>query len=229
MLLIDAGHGGRDPGAVGKSLKEKDVTLKLAIMLEETLRTAGVPCALTRTEDTTLSLKSRVAFANRSKATHFISLHVNAAKNLEANGVEVYTSASGGERTELAKKVQAALVSTTHLKDRGIKHRAFYVLRNTKQPAILVELGFITNPQEHDLLCDDDFLCLAANAIAREYMAHIGHEFSTVKPTWQKIIEERVENPEYWVKRIKELIEDGKNNSSMDRYFGELIIKINDI
>lgn len=220
MLLIDAGHGGRDPGAVGKSLKEKDVTLKLAIMLEETLRTAGVPCALTRTEDTTLSLKSRVAFANRSKGTHFISLHVNAAKNLEANGVEVYTSASGGERTELAKKVQAALVSTTHLKDRGIKHRAFYVLRNTKQPAILVELGFITNPQERDLLCDDDFLCLAANAIAQEYMAHIGH---LKLDEWKRIILDRGLNPS-WINRIEKLIE--YNEDPLDRYWAELIIKM---
>ena len=220
MLLIDAGHGGFDPGAVGTKLKEKDFTLKLAKYLEAYLKSKGAPCALIRSNDDRWPLEQRVDVANKSSATHFISLHINAAANQTANGVEVYASSKGGEKETFANVMQRALVSSTGFTDRGVKFSPFYVLRNTKQVAILVELGFITNASDQEKLISEAFLKSAAETMGEAYLKHIGFK-EKQKERWEVIIEGM--DPRWHGEIIKI-----KSEGGLRRYISDLIEKVYD-
>lgn len=154
-ICVDAGHSGfPDPGAIGPSgLRESDVTLAVAILLQKSLSTEGHQVTMTRTEDDpeTDSLNFRCRIANEAQAELFISVHCNAAETPAAQGTETYylPGSSGGRL--LAKAVHDEMVNIG-LEDRGIKTANFYVLRYTDMPAVLVELAFISNPAEEALL-----------------------------------------------------------------------------
>lgn len=157
-ICIDAGHGGRDPGAVGReprTLLEKDFNMALARLLEEGLEEAGHHLLMTRRQDRTLSLWSRAAFANRYRADLFLSIHANAAASTEVEGMEVFhfPGSTVGEATALAIMARFAEEFPEH-RMRGAKSANFTVLRRTVMPAVLVECEFLTNPDQ--LLFLDD-------------------------------------------------------------------------
>lgn len=155
-LCADYGHGGNDPGAVYKGRKEKDDVLKLGLAVVKELRSYGIEVDETRTTDKTLNLKERSNFEKKKQYDYFISFHRNAFKPEQASGVETYTYISQTAKAKsLADKIQKNLVAIGFV-DRKIKVANFHVLRETKSPAVLMEVGFIDNTKDNELF-DDKF------------------------------------------------------------------------
>lgn len=174
-VCLDAGHGGDDAGNVGQTgLKEKDIDLSVALKVGKILQDSGVNVVYTRNTDSISwskdnDLKSRFDIANNSKSDFFVSIHCNAyPDNPSTSGIETYYSDSDDVGKNLAQAVQDGLVNNTGLINRGIKVglAQHEILRGTAASAILVELGFITNPQESVTLGTDDFQNKSASAIA---------------------------------------------------------------
>lgn len=177
-LVLDAGHGGKDPGAVGANgLQEKECTLYIAQKCEEILKEQGIIVKQTRTDDSYIGLSERVQIANDDGAKCFISIHVNSADTKNAMGIEVYALAQGGEGEKLASIELKHLLDETKLNNRGVKFANFAVLRETNMPAILVEIGFISNSNEEQLLRNDGFKDRVAFALARGYLDYIGKPY----------------------------------------------------
>lgn len=167
-IVIDPGHGGKDPGAIGPSgIREKDVVLPVAQNLYQRLVAAGANPILTRSTDEFIDLVPRADLANRNNADLFLSVHANSASAAAAKGIEVYSyiNATSPEGSKLAKSVQKNLVKNLGSYDRGTHTANFSVLRNSKMPSALAELGFISNPQEEKLLNDPSFQQKAADAL----------------------------------------------------------------
>jgi MYXO-CTERM domain-containing protein len=146
LIVIDAGHGGSDPGAVGCSLEEANVVLDVSTRLRTELERAGIRVALTRDVDEFVGLSARAAFANSMSADGFVSVHSNANSGTPATGTETWISNSAGARSlELATLLQAQMVASWGLRDRGVKRADFVVVRDTTMPAALTELAFTNN------------------------------------------------------------------------------------
>ncbi len=184
-VVLDPGHGGHDPGAIGYSGSyEKDVNLAVAKKAAEILRAAGFEVLLTRGDDSYLSLNERVDFANSSGAAAFVSIHSNGSTDPETNGTEVYyyidegdpvVVAQAGERARFAQIMYNSLLSSLARKDNGVRdNKNFVVIRYTQIPAILVEIAYITNLGEEVLLNDPPFQDRAAQAIANGIMEYLG-------------------------------------------------------
>jgi len=209
-IVIDPGHGGDDPGAIGpKGLKEKDIVLKVAKLLAQKLKEKlNVEVLLTRKKDKFIPLIQRPAIANSKKADLFISIHTNASPDSKARGVETYylnfttdpeamrvaaleNAASDkalsdlqdlikailantklSESRLLAEKIQEQLIKTLKRYypdtiNRGVKYAPFLVLVGTRMPAVLIEIGFISNPKEENRLKDFHYLEMVAEGIAK--------------------------------------------------------------
>jgi len=157
VIVLDPGHGGRDKGVMGKEgLCEKDVSLEVASRLKAKLeeRFKDISVFLTREHDEYISLQERSGLANHKMCDLFISIHLNASSSPNACGDEVYFT-SGNER--LADIVQAALVKELGVTDRGIKEGPFFVLKDVLSPAVLVELGFLSNSMDEGNLRSDEY------------------------------------------------------------------------
>ena len=151
LILFDYGHGGRDPGATYKGRHEADDVLSIGQAIAKRLRAAGVVIDETRTTNTTLSLEQRVKMELKKTYDFFISIHRNAFKPEEGAGAEVYVYRSYNTKSKpLATKIQKALVGVG-FRDRGVKEANFYVLKHTKAPALLLEIGFIDNSADNRL------------------------------------------------------------------------------
>ena len=156
-ICIDPGHGGADPGAIGIApatasepaitLKERDFTLDVALLLEEELARCGHSVLLTRRRDRSLKLNARAAHGNRHAADLFISIHANAAANPAAEGIEVFHFPGSAAGKSAAGRIMQGLAAAfpDHV-NRGVKPADFAVLRLTGMPAVLVECEFLTNP-----------------------------------------------------------------------------------
>lgn len=150
-LLFDYGHGGNDPGANYKGRKEADDVLRLGRAVAKRLRGAGVVVHETRTTNETLGLGARVKRDKADKYDYFVSFHRNAYKPEHAQGAEVFTYPTASAKAkDLAVRLQNALVRVGFT-DRGVKTANYYVLRNTRSPAVLVEAGFIDNSEDNRL------------------------------------------------------------------------------
>ncbi len=215
-IIIDAGHGGRDPGAIGRNgLREKDIMLNLANLVAEKVR-QELKCEtiLTRGKDVFMPLEDRTAIANMKKADLFVSLHVNAHEDRKCMGVETYflnialdedsmnvaarenaTSTKNisdlqmilndlmlntkiNESNRLARFVHKGLVGELRkrykrVRNRGVKQAPFYVLIGAEMPAILVEVGYITNPTENRRLYSQTYLSKAASGIVKGIGSYI--------------------------------------------------------
>jgi len=147
LILIDPGHGGADPGAVANGLKEKDLNLEISLKLWRFLWEKGFLVSLTRMSDINKSLAQRCEQANRLNTGFFISIHCNASVNSEAEGIEVFHF-PGSELGKKWAEIILQALSGLGRKLRGVKPADFYVLKHTRCPAVLVECGFLTNPQE---------------------------------------------------------------------------------
>lgn len=154
-IVIDAGHGGRDQGAAGRKAQEKDITLKIAQRTGKYIRrrTRGVDVILTRDKDEFISLNERANFANFCQADLFISIHANSARGY-AEGTEtfVWNKRHNPWSLKLAQLIQEEYTERGKRKNRGVKKANFAVLRNTNMPAVLTEVGFISNAQEEKYL-----------------------------------------------------------------------------
>ncbi|MEW6573012.1 MAG: N-acetylmuramoyl-L-alanine amidase [Bacillota bacterium] len=189
-LCLDPGHGGYDPGAIGPTgLKEKDVTLTVALGVASFLRNTPVEVVFTRSSDQVpwpadknRDLAMRSDIANRAGADLFLSIHCNSAVDSGANGTETYHFQGSTQGAKAAGSIQTRLVQTLKLRDRGIKTANYYVLRKTTMPAALTELAFISNPREAELLAQPGFRMKAARAVAQAVADFFGIEFPDEQP-----------------------------------------------
>lgn len=175
MVVIDPGHGGRDPGAVGiGGIRESEVVLDISRQVVSLLKQQGVEAVLTRSRDEEIELAPRVQFAERSNADVFVSIHANAfdASRTDVNGIETFYY-SGGSGQSLAKLVQNSLLQELGARDRGVKTANFYVIKNTSMPAILVETGFVTGSEDAARLASASGRSRIAKAIARGILEYI--------------------------------------------------------
>lgn len=174
-IIIDAGHGGSDYGAVNGDRKEKDDNLELALMVGKILADNGVDVLYTRTEDVYDTPYEKAAIANNSGADYFLSIHRNAAATPgTGSGIETLVYRDSGVASELARNINANL-SEIGFTDRGVIERpGLVVLRRTSMPAVLVEAGFIDNASDNELY--DANLRKVAEAIADGFLETIGVE-----------------------------------------------------
>jgi len=150
-LCFDYGHGGQDPGACYKGRKESSDVLSIGRDVAVEVRRHGVVVDETRTSDTTVSLNDRSSFENRNIYDYFISFHRNGYEPEKATGVETYIYLNPGKYAKaMAEKIQTSLVALGFV-NRGVKVADFHVLRETKAPAVLIEIGFIDNTKDNNL------------------------------------------------------------------------------
>ena len=179
-VVIDPGHGGSDPGAIGiGGIKETDVVLEVSKIVKKLLSDKGVKVVLTRKNEIDLDLPLRVSFANNTDADIFVSIHANASrgKRRDINGLETFYY-RGGRGRLLAKKIQKQILRVSPgSPDRGVKQGRFYVIKNTSMPAVLVEIGFLTGRLDARRLEKAAHRKRLAYAIAKgilEYLSKVG-------------------------------------------------------
>lgn len=170
IVVIDPGHGGRDPGKVGtaKTL-EKDINLKIALYLKEILENQNIKVMMTRTEDKDLAttdsgfkmsdMKERIAFIQSSNADLVISIHQNSYTDSDIYGAQCFYYSNSAEGKELASFLQKQIIfSTNQTKTRDIKsNNDYYLLKHSTIPTVIVECGFLSNPEEESLLRTDEY------------------------------------------------------------------------
>lgn len=149
-VVIDAGHGGSDPGATRNNVLEKTITLQIAELTAQMLRKQGAIVYMTRDDDTFVSLSDRVTYSNTKKPDVFVSIHINACENESAHGIETHYYKD--DSLDFAKQVHKSIMQKVTETNRGVYKSRFYVIRHTEMPAILVELGFISNAEERRLM-----------------------------------------------------------------------------
>ena len=179
-VVIDPGHGGPDPGAIGiNGIRETDVVLEVSKIVKKLLSEKGVKVSLTRKNEVDLDLPPRVSFANNIDADIFVSIHANASrgKRRDINGLETFYF-RGWKGRLLAKRIQKQILTVSPgSPDRGVKQGRFYVIKNTKMPAVLVEVGFLTGRLDARRLEKNGHRKRLAYAIAKgilEYLSRVG-------------------------------------------------------
>jgi N-acetylmuramoyl-L-alanine amidase len=163
-VVVDAGHGGKDHGAIRDGVREKDLNLAVATYLANALRAKGMQVVMTRTGDSFVPLPDISGFANRNNPDLFVSVHHNASTNTAIAGLETYYYHA--RSIPLAKKVHAQIASQLDAPDRGVRQAKFYVINHTTAPAILVEVGYVSNPSELQRLQQAERQKKVAEAIA---------------------------------------------------------------
>jgi N-acetylmuramoyl-L-alanine amidase len=170
-VVVDAGHGGWDRGGIARTgMNEKDLALDTAKRLKSALQWRGYHVIMTRTNDTFIPLDNRVAVANRTFNSIFVSVHYNWDRGSSGHGVETYYCSPRSQR--LAANVQRKLASAYSTRSRGVKRGCWIrVLRKSTRPAILVECGFNSNPFENAQLQKGSVRQRIADAIANGIVA----------------------------------------------------------
>lgn len=172
VVMIDPGHGGKDPGAIGiGGLQEKDVILPISQRVAAILEQQGIHAILTRTSDYFVDLAPRVEMAQRQRADLFVSIHANSIDNRpDVSGLETYYYSSG---QRLAQTIHNNILQSIDIKDRGVRRARFYVLRKNSIPAVLVEVGFVTGVQDAPRLATAVYENQMAEAIASGILQYI--------------------------------------------------------
>lgn len=157
-IFLDPGHGGDNPGAIAATgLEEATVNLDVALRTGEILTSRGYEVNYSRTTNVNVSLAQRARLANLWEADYFVSIHCNSATNTTYNGTESFYYRKGTVAERFAETVNTSLVRQIELVDLGVKERNLAVLRLTLMPATLVELAFLSNPREAQLLATSSF------------------------------------------------------------------------
>ncbi|WP_071460855.1 N-acetylmuramoyl-L-alanine amidase [Bacillus massilinigeriensis] len=162
-IVIDAGHGGMDPGALGRSYQEKALALTSANQLASLLRNSGARVIMTRASDVYLSLSKRVGISHAYNADAFVSLHYNSFASTSSGVMTFYYGYS--KEGILASSIQRGLVSETGMRNMGAKFGNYHVLRENRRPAVLVELGFLSNPVEERYIATPNYQAKATRGI----------------------------------------------------------------
>jgi N-acetylmuramoyl-L-alanine amidase len=166
VIVIDPGHGGQDPGAIGlRSLREKQVVLAISQEVARILSEKGIQVVMTRNNDTFISLQGRVDIAEQSQSHGFVSIHANSMgrNQTQVNGLETYYYSSG---KRLAQTIHRSILRRLDIRDRKVRRARFYVLRKTSMPAVLVEVGFVTGSIDNRNLASSAYRQQMAEAIA---------------------------------------------------------------
>jgi N-acetylmuramoyl-L-alanine amidase len=175
-VVIDPGHGGPDPGAIGiDGLRETDVVLDVGLQVAQLLQARGVVVLLTRTTEVDVDLPPRVALANGSGADLFVSLHANALtmERPDVNGIETFFF-EGGRSSYLARIMQDRLLAVSPgTPDRGARPGRFFVIRRTVMPSVLAEMGFVTGEIDAPRLADPSFRRRLAEAVAGAILSYL--------------------------------------------------------
>lgn len=167
LVVVDPGHGGKDPGTANGEILEKDICLDLAFCLKAELEKLGIRVILTREDDSFLYLRERSDIANNENADLFISLHVDSYyDDVSVRGMTCHYGLEASNGMQLALTLAAALREEDDLKIRDTKESDLFVLNNTNMPAVLLEVGFISSQQDLDCLTSPDFQKRLAGKIA---------------------------------------------------------------
>jgi len=172
LVVIDPGHGGKDPGAIGiGGLQEKNVILPISLEVTRILQQQGIDVRLTRDSDFFVTLQGRTDLANRIDADLFVSIHANSMGKArpDVNGIEVYYF---GDR-RLSDTIHRNIVRSVDMRDRGVRRARFYVLRTSKMPSTLVEVGYVTGAEDAAKLANANFQRQMAAAIAGGIIEYI--------------------------------------------------------
>lgn len=175
IVVLDAGHGGHDPGAVGNGMKEKDLNLKMMVTLMKPYFSSNAPdikAYWTRSDDTFITLSNRAAFAKKVGADIFVSLHMNSWTKSSVNGTEVYYSSSNNSASfsgitskKMASLFEKRLVSAMGTNSRGVSSQKYTVVHKNTVPAVLCELGFISGASDAKKLGNATYQALATKAL----------------------------------------------------------------
>jgi N-acetylmuramoyl-L-alanine amidase len=170
-VVIDPGHGGHDRGAAIGYVFEKHLALDTARRVEQLLKGQGVRVVMTRSTDHFVSLPGRAAIGNRYRNAIFVSVHYNYNRSGSGAGVESYYYYSGSY--SLASYIQAYLVQSTKMANRGVKYKSLHVTRETtRNPAVLIECGFVSNANERSHMMTGEFRKRIAEGIAKGILAY---------------------------------------------------------
>ena len=172
FIVIDPGHGGSDPGATRNNIQEKQLTIDISKKIAKKLEEQGAKVYMTRYDDTFVSLSDRVDVTNNKKPDLFVSVHINACENEEINGIETHYWKD--DSLDFAKAVHKSIMSKIDGNNRGVIKSRFYVIRHTTIPAILLELGFISNPDERNELLSEERQEKSAEAVCEGIINYFG-------------------------------------------------------
>jgi N-acetylmuramoyl-L-alanine amidase len=177
VVLVDPGHGGKDSGAPGVGgILEKHIILSISQQVAALLQQQGIQAVLTRNSDYFVSLAGRVQMVPRVNADLFVSIHANSIGNRpDVNGLETYYY--GSRSQGLAQTIHNSVLQSVAIGNRRVRSARFYVLRNNSVPATLVEVGFVTSPQEGPKLASPDYQRQMAAAIARGILLYVQQNF----------------------------------------------------
>lgn len=168
IVILDAGHGGNDQGTSAGKLIEKDINLKVAKLVEKKLKKEGIRVLMTRTDDSRVELSERSGLANDKGAALFVSIHCNYCEgSSKVQGLECYYEEGSDSGQALAEKFSRGFDGAAEVTNRGTKSDDFHVLRETKMPAVLIELGYLSNASEREKLDQKDYQEILAECIAK--------------------------------------------------------------
>lgn len=201
---LDFGHGGSDPGAVGRvlGLKEKDVVLDIGLEVKRLLVNNGFVVITTRETDTSLiprgnltgrawqarELRARSALINENNCDIVLSIHINSFSSSRPDYYSTFVYKNDGEAGRLASLIQTEVVATTGWKDGRVREKNLHMVRETEMPAALAELGFISNSEQEKQLADSAFRKKLAGALAKAVCKYFGTEFSDVSDAQVKLM-----------------------------------------
>ena len=181
LILIDPGHGGKDGGAVGNNLKEKDVNLDISLKLRDLLEAQGAVVVMTRSDDIKVELIERSNIANLLLPDAVVCIHSNSVISQLPNGTETYYFSNEALSRELADSVHKSLVDRIRLANRGLFKKEYYMVKETYSPSVLVEVGFLSNAQDAVQLADQAFRSKAAEGI---YDGLISYFSGSAQESW---------------------------------------------
>lgn len=171
LVVLDPGHGGLDYGAMRDGINEKDITLDVSKRVEALLEAKGVKVYMTRDKDATVSLQDRTTFCENHDPDIFVSIHVNSSTGTQASGVETHYYHANS--INMAKTVHSCLIGYVKSPDRGLFKSRFYVINHTTVPAILVEIGFISNDKERSEIVSEKRKQQTAKGIAEGILKYL--------------------------------------------------------
>lgn len=166
IVIVDAGHGGKDPGTNGNGVREKDFTLKMAKKVAEKLQAKGCRVIMTRSTDVFIELDARAAAADRYKCDLFVSIHADYIKKSEISGVTVLTGSKATQKSKVAAQSILSALSASKIAYRGTRSQELRVCDGHSRPAILIECGYVSNYQDATNLKNTWYQDKLATAIA---------------------------------------------------------------